>query len=41
MAFIQQAQVSNKTFGQLTMDLLERILKAGMKASKIDVAFDE
>ena len=41
MAFVQQAQVSNKTFGQLAMDLLERILKAGMKASRIDVVVDE
>ena len=35
MAFVQQAQVSNKTFGQLAMDLPERILKAGMKARRI------
>ena len=41
MAFVQQAQVSNKTFGQPVMDLLERILKAGIKASRIDVVFDE
>ena len=41
VAFVQQAQVSNKTYGQLAMDLLERILKAGMKASRIDVVFDE
>ena len=41
MAFVQKGQVSNKTFGQLAMDLLERILKAGMKASRIDVVFDE
>ena len=41
MAFVQQAQVSNKTFGQLAMDLLERILKAGMKASRTDAVFDE
>ena len=41
MAFVQQAQVSDKTFGQLAMDLLERILKAEMKASRIDVVFDE
>ena len=30
MAFVQKGQVSNKTFGQLAMDLLERILKAGI-----------
>ena len=41
MAFVQQAQVSNKTFGQLAMDLLEWILKAGMKESRIDAVFDQ
>ena len=41
MAFVQKGQVSNKTFGQLAMDLLERILKAGIKANRIDVVFDE
>ena len=41
MAFIRQAQVSNKTFGQLATDLFERILKAGMKASCTDVVFDK
>ena len=35
MTFVQQAQVSNKTFGRLAMDLLERILKAGIKSSKM------
>ena len=35
MTFVQQAQVSNKTFGRLAMDLLERILKAGIKSSKL------
>ena len=41
MAFVQKGQVSNKTFDQLAMDLLERILKAVMKANRIDVVFDE
>ena len=41
MAFVKQAQVSNKTFDQLATDLLERNLKAWKKASRNDVAFDE
>ena len=41
MAFVQKGQVSSKTFGQLAMDLLERVLKAGMKENRIDVVFDE
>ena len=41
MAFVQKGQVSNKTFGQVAMDLLEIVLKAGMKENRIDVVFDE
>ena len=41
MAYVQQSQVSNKTFGQLAMDLLSRILSAGARAARIDVVFDE
>ena len=41
MAYVQQSQVSNKTFGQLAMDLLDRILSVGMRAARIDVVFDE
>ena len=40
-ALIVNGMVSNKIYGQLAMDLLERILKAGIKASRIDVIFDE
>ena len=41
MMYVQQAQVSNKTFGQLARDLLNRILVSGMKAAQTDVVFDK
>lgn len=41
MAYVQQSQITNKTFGQLAMDLLIRILSAGARAARIDVVFDE
>ena len=40
MAYVQQAQVSHKTFGQFATDLLCRILSAGARAARIDVVFD-
>ena len=41
MVYVQQAQVSSKTFGQLAMDLLNRILLSGMRAARTDVVLDQ
>ena len=38
--YVQQSQVTNKTFGQLSTDLLEKILTTGSKVARIDVVFD-
>ena len=40
MACVQQSKVTNKTFGQLAMDLLTKVLSAGARADRIDVVFD-
>ena len=40
MAYVQQSQVSNKTFGQLSTDLLKKIITTGSKAAGIEVVFD-
>jgi hypothetical protein len=40
MSYVQQSQVNHKTFGQLAMDLLSKILSAGARAARIDVVFD-
>ena len=40
MVYLQQGQVTNKTFGEFSTDLLEKILTIGSKATKIDVVFD-
>ena len=40
MVYVQQSQVTNKTFGQLSTDLLEKILTTGSKVARIDVVFD-
>ena len=40
MAYVLQSQVTHKTFGQLSMDLLSKVLKTGVRASRIDVVFD-
>ena len=40
MAYVQQSQFTNKTFGQLSTDVLEKILTTGSKAARIDVVFD-
>ena len=40
MAYVQQPQVTNKTFGQLSTNLLKKILTNSSKAARINVAFD-
>ena len=40
MAYVLQSQVTHKTFGQLSIDLLSKVLTAGVRASRIDVVFD-
>jgi len=40
MAYVQQSQVNNKTFSELSTDLLYKILAIGSKAARIDVFFD-
>ena len=40
MAYALQFQVPHKTFGQLSMDLLSKVLTTGVRASRIDVVFD-
>ena len=40
MTYVQQSQVSNKTFSQLSTDLLEKILTTGSKAARSGVVFD-
>ena len=39
MAYVLQSQVTHKTFGQLSMDLLSKVLANGVRASRIDVVF--
>ena len=39
MAYVLQSQVTHKTFGQLSMDLLSKVLADGVRASRIDVVF--
>lgn len=39
MAYVQQAQVNIKTFGEFVVNLLERILLVGKAASRVDVVF--
>ena len=41
MAYVQQAKVTDKTFGEFAMELLDRILRVGSRASRIDVVFDD
>ena len=41
MTYVQQYKAYNKTFGQFAIDLLNRILAAGKKASRIDVVLDD
>ena len=41
MAYVQQAKVTDKTFGEFAMDLLDRILRVGTKSNRIDVVFDD
>ena len=40
MAYVLQSQVTHKTFGQLSMVLLSKVLTTGIRASRIDVVFD-
>ena len=40
MAYVQRSQVTSKTFGQLSTDLLEKILTTDPKAARINVVFD-
>ena len=40
MAYVLQSQVTHKTFGKLSMDLLSKVLTIGISASRIDVVFD-
>ena len=40
IAYVQQSQVTNKTFCQLPTDLLEKILTTSSKATRIDIVFD-
>ena len=40
IAHAQQSQVTNKTFGQLSMNLLEKFLTTSSKADRIDIVFD-
>ena len=40
MAYVLQSQFTHKTFGQLSIDLLSKVLTAGVRASRIDVVFD-
>ena len=40
MAYVQQSHVTNKTVGQLSTDLLQKILTTGSKAARIDAVFD-
>ena len=37
MAYALQFQVPHKTFGQLSMDLLSKVLTTCVRASRIDV----
>ena len=39
-AMVFDGMVTNKTFGQLSTDLLEKILTTGSKVARIDVVFD-
>ena len=41
MAYVQQAKVTDKTFGEFAMDLLDRILHVGSRSNRIDVVFDD
>ena len=41
MAYVQQSKTANKTFGEFSFDLLQRILAVSYKASQIDVVFDK
>ena len=41
MPYVQQSKVYCKTFGQVAMDLLSRILAAAKKLYRIDVVFDD
>ena len=37
MAYVLQSQVSHKTFGQLSMDLLSKVLTTDFRTLRIDV----
>ena len=39
MTYVLQSQVTQKTFGQLSMGLFSKVLTTGVRASRIDVAF--
>ena len=39
MTYVLQSQVTQKTFGQLSMGLLSKVLTTGVRASRIDVVF--
>ena len=41
MAYVQQTKVADKTFGDFALDLLQRILLIGVRATRIDVIFDD
>ena len=41
MAYVQQSNVVNQTFGNFANDLLQRILVVGARSSRIDVVFDD
>ena len=40
MAYVLQSQVSHKTFGQLSMDLLSKVLTTDFRTLRIDVVFN-
>ena len=40
MVYVLQSLISHKTFGQISMDLLSKVLTTGVRASRIDVVFD-
>ena len=41
MAFIQQVKVTDMTYREFAINLLEKILAVGKMASRLDVVFDD